>query len=482
MNRVSIERIGLIAVFMSVFLMFREAFLVRFFADDYFFLRISQPKNFSDVLHFFYPFKGFFYRPIPTELFYSSMKLYGYNLTISHLIVFLTFFVGLSLLYFCVRDVFKNPQLAMLSTFLYAIHVSHTFQLYWHATFQEITLFTFLLASFYSYILKHKVWSSLFFLAALMSKESALMFPIILAAYEIYVRTSWRLALRRVAPFAILSIFFVFIYASNIQEVTTIETYEIMLSPKLFINNLVWYSAWSLGLPNLLYLYFPSLLSGPVPEFWSLRAYSHFDQYMIGLLIFNAGVILSALLTAWKEKSFRNLGVLLLTSGIIFTVLIGPTLLILHKWMVRLTVPLITVSILQAYFLLQLTSFKKIGQFALGAMLGLYLFWNYHGVQFNQSSSLYDQDSQISMRAEQYFALHSRKIIEKGTIFFKDPGPQNTSLWDSRRLQSNLHYDDFLYYYFPENAQDMKVLYEYETDPDLSTASMYVIDSKSLLD
>jgi hypothetical protein len=65
-----ITLIFFIILFAYIFIVFRNAFKVEFYVDDYFFLKIGHANDFKSFINFFSPFKDYFYRPIPTELFY----------------------------------------------------------------------------------------------------------------------------------------------------------------------------------------------------------------------------------------------------------------------------------------------------------------------------------------------------------------------------------------------------------------------------
>src|SRR3989344_883139 len=165
-------------LFLYTIFIFRKAFSAHYFQDDFFFIKVSQVENLKEFLYFFYPFKEYFFRPVATEVFYYTLSLVNYNLLVGHLIVFGVFFTGLIFLF-----------------------------------------------------------KSIFFLLALLSKETAIFFPFVLIFYAYYRH---KLELRKYFPvifFFLISAFFLLIYSACVSSVEQIEIYKIQLNPKLIVNN-----------------------------------------------------------------------------------------------------------------------------------------------------------------------------------------------------------------------------------------------------
>ena len=161
---------------------------------------------------------------------------------------------------------------------------------------------------------------------------------------------------------------------------------------------------------------------------------------------------------------------------ILSLIFISPTLPIIHKWMVRLTVPLIFISVLQAAWI---CAFYKVGGVLRGAaiaLVALFLIWNYYGIQVHEDSSLMLLESRIVRNAETYFALHKVEIIKHPVIYFVD---SERSAWGgSEKLKVTLHDQNFVSYFFP--GQTVSVLYGYEKQPIPEGA--YVIESDDILE
>jgi len=152
-----------IFIFISIFILFHKAFEINFILDDFIFLKLGKLQSINDFFHVFSPFKTFFYRPIPTEIFYYFINRTGNNIFISHLLVFFGYCVGVFFLYKCIEIITKGRNLSLFITFLYAIHFSHVFQLYELATFIEVSLFLFCTMATYHFLTKKYIPSLVFF-------------------------------------------------------------------------------------------------------------------------------------------------------------------------------------------------------------------------------------------------------------------------------------------------------------------------------
>jgi len=179
------EKLYFFLFFLILLFVFFNAFKIGFFADDYFYLKISKIGNLSQFINFFSPQKSYFYRPLTSEVFYFFYHL-THSIFFLHLIVFAVYFLGLIFLFRIINKLFRDTRLSFLFIFLYAVNFTHVFQLYAINTFQEIALFAFLTISFYFYIYNKKAASLGFFIFALLSKEAALIFPLWLLLFETF--------------------------------------------------------------------------------------------------------------------------------------------------------------------------------------------------------------------------------------------------------------------------------------------------------
>ncbi len=462
-------------LFAAIFAFFNGAFKINFFSDDFFFLKISRISSLLEFLNFFNPFKGYFYRPLSTEVFYWLIGAFNSNLLMAHGIVLLTYFIGIYYLYRSLIAVTRNKVLSQCAVVLFALNFTHVFQLYWLATFQEVLLFATLCASFYLFVKQRFALSSLFFICALLSKETALMFPFFLALF-LGTKKEYRTRkhLLYVGLTGILFVLFLLIYKYNIAQVAQIQTYAITLTPRLMINNLLWYFLWGIGLPNFMYLYVTSIFRPPLPEFWNLFRISEFKIYFPLVAAYLACCAAVSLYVFVKEKKkLLYWSAFSMTSFFIFLI---PFLPILHKWMVRLAVPLIFLSLFQGYILSRLFKGKFFARSFFYCIFALYLVWNFYAVRLHESSSLYQLEARFVNNADKYFAKNKNTILKHNVIYIRDD-PKGTAWGGSKKLKVTFHDQDFLDYYFP--GAPLTAVYDFEAT--LIPKGSYIVPSSDLL-
>lgn len=376
-------------LFLLVLFLFKNAFSIHFFQDDFFFLKISNAKSLSDFVNFFSPIKTYTYRPLATEVFYFFLISIGKNIFIGHLFVFIVFFVGIYYLKKTIMLLTDNNLLSKLTVFLYAISFIHVFQLFWFATFQEIMVLTCLTLSFYCYQKNKILLNLLFFLAALLSKETAILFIVFLIAFEfIFKKNTFIKKLPSLLINVFIAAIFLLLYKYSLGYVTSLDNYKFQFNnPRLILNNSMWYLLWSLGLPNFMPVVFRSFPFKPLPDFWKAFASSEFVKYFYGLiayyLIFFIFLIIFVIKNNHKIIKILKVCLYSITGFFIF---LGPMLFFSHKWMIRLTLPLIFIILLQAYALfLFLSSNKKLFKFFAYLIISSFIFWNFFGIKVHES-------------------------------------------------------------------------------------------------
>jgi hypothetical protein len=463
-----------------VLILFRRAFTINFFLDDFFFLKIGRADNLNQFLNFFSPNKTYFYRPIPTEIFYYFINLINENLFVTHFFIFLFYFIGLFFLLKSLLVVTGNKVLAYLAVFMYSINFVHVFQLYQVATFIEVSLFTFLILSFYCVLKKRYFLSSIFFIGALFSKESAIFFPLILTlCYFFKIIPFSKKAFRSLIINFLLCLFFYFLYRPSLSYVTATEPfYRLNLNLRLIINNLLWYSLWSLGLPNFLPDYLPSIFAKPLPDFWKLLDSPAYKIYFYSLIVYYTFLIPTALTIFLNHPKTRIKNFLAYVFIFVsFTLLIAPTLPTIHRWMVRLTLPLIFTVLTQAMIIYQAFKEKKFYKFIAGILLILYIVIQIIGVGIHESSSIFLFESKISDQVLTFLTKNKNEIEKKKIIYFLDRN-SNLSGWDgSKKLKNTLHGENFIPAIFLK--ENIKVYYDFNKNK--IPLHAFVIDSEEMM-
>lgn len=465
-------------IYLLVIALFRNAFTINFFGDDYFFLKVGRAHSIAEFLNFFSPIKDYFYRPIPTELFYFLIHNVKENLLISHLFVFIVYFVGLYFLYKSLTHLTEDDLLPKIVVFLYAISFIHFFQLYMLGTFIEIALFSFLSASFYLYIRGRHIPALIFFVMACMSKETAVLFPAFLLVYNFIY--GGKLFVKKVLPYFTIGIVFAVIYKFGVNGViNTVESYRLQANPRLGMNNLMWYTLWSIGLPNFLPDYMTSIFKPPIAEFakvWKnneVRIYFGLFFTYFTLLAASLVVYLLAegkkVLNIFRKAAFVFLGYLLFVS---------PTLFILHKWMVRLTVPLVFVYLSIGYILTVLVKKGGFGRTLALVTLSAYFAFNVHAIKVHESSSTFFFESKISDRLQNIIEKNREEISKSKYIYFKDVVKGNFNPWgQSQHLKTTLSDQNFLDLYYPK--RNLEAIYGFEERK--IPKDSYIINSLNLL-
>ena len=162
-----------------------------------------------------------------------------------------------------------------------------------------------------------------------------------------------------------------------------------------------------------------------------------------------------------------------------FFILLGPILFFPHKWMIRLTLPLVFIALLQGFIITQSLTDKNrhiryIGMFA----LILYAVWNLVGIQVHQVTSTYYLENSIYYKAQNYFSQHKKEILTHDVIYFKDTSHNLAKGWNgSEKLKNSFSNDHFLDYFFPEKK--MTVIYGFESEKIPENA--YIVESNLLL-
>jgi len=453
MNKNSFTFFGVI----SLFILFSfGAYRTFYFSDDFKFLAASRQ---FDLFAFFSPIRTTFYRPLPTEFFYFFLQRFPLPMFTGHIFVFFVFLLGVYFLYKTISLITKSKEIAFFSSILYLFHFSHVYQLYWFATFQEVAQFTLLVCSLY-FILNKKFSISLgLFILALFSKEQALLFPFI-TLFFYYVKH------KKIYPlfiiYIILDCIFIALHIYVNSRMPILPEYVIHLSPKLFINNALWYGLWSMGFPAMMSDYMRSIFSLPFGDFWNYFSSLSFKIYFFGMLGYLILFISSVVYLFFQVKKERKFTLTYIGINIIlFLFFLLPVLPIAHKWMVRLTIPLIFVSLIEGLILSMLWN-KKISKGVAVVLLGLYLVWNYFGIKQHEIISTYTLESSITINAEKIFANKQRFDTCK-IIYIKDPAQMKMGSWDgSEKIALTLSGDSFLSYYFPKR-NNMQVFYEYKT-------------------
>ena len=251
----------------------------------------------------------------------------------------------------------------------------------------------------------------------------------------------------------------------------------INLEPRLILNNLMWLFLWTIGFPYFMPNYLPSIFSKPLPDFYQALSTFEAKMYFYPMLIYLGSLSLVFIYLFFTNKKqcqfFITLGFLLFGFFVIFNL---PTLPTIHKTMIRLTIPLLFVSLFQAVILSKLYKINRKTKILVLILLFLYTLWNYHGTLLHESASTNKLESNIYFKSKNFFENNRSIILKKNIIYIQDKSKHN-SWGGSKKLKDTYWGQNFVQYIFPEKKMEM--IYGFE-HPDIPK-NAFVVSSSDLL-
>lgn len=353
---------------LSPIVLFLPSLFNYFSGDDWFHLRISNIHNLEQFLNFFSfvhtAQSAAFYRPLPTQVFFFIFQKF-FDLTAwpYYFFVLICFSYSLYLIYKFAFSQFKNPNKALLTTFIYGISVSNFTRVYFLSAFQEIALVIFSLLCLLSFQ-KSKFKSLIFFVLALLSKETATVLPLLLLIFNF---KGIKKQITLLIPIAIVSIVYLLLRL-GVFGMAVGDSYTWNFSPAGVANTLMWYVLWSFGAPELLIDYIGSGLR-PIPRLFI--DYPYWWQTIFALLL---GTLFSICILLMKK--IKKINTQLFKFIALFLVTLAPVLFLpQHKFALELGLPLVGFALATAWFLPIKNTVSKI--IFLGFFIALNLSMNY---------------------------------------------------------------------------------------------------------
>lgn len=243
----------LLGIIIFCALLFSSGFTTYFHQDD--FIQMWYSQTFKQTVGAFNIFQKAafpFYRPIPTQLyFFAGQKIFGFNPAAYHVFNFLLFALNVVLVFQLIKTIAKNQNAAVYGTLIFAVNATHFAPLH-AASYVHELFFVFFGVLTVRFFLKNKhLRSVICFILALMSKETAVVLPGVVALVYIYTapQFSWKKLAGILIPYTvILSIYLWahFVYYGLPES----ASYKLILG-KPTLNALVWYFVWSLSSPNI---------------------------------------------------------------------------------------------------------------------------------------------------------------------------------------------------------------------------------------
>jgi 4-amino-4-deoxy-L-arabinose transferase-like glycosyltransferase len=445
----------LLAILTVAFIQFHSSFFAFFTHDDFFLLNISRANSLKQFLMFFDPIhspRGLgMYRPLAMQSFYLlAWKIFDLNPFGMHLISFLTFFVIIYLVYKLAFLLFGNRNLGLIASFLYATSATHFVHLYFLGVYQELLMTAFFLALIILYAdylqkgkLKYYLLAFISFLLSLLSKETAVVAPLVFAIVYFYlkhkdrVKISTKKFVHSLVPLALLlSVYFYirFTYFGFPQG----DSYVWQVSPRL-LNTLFWYVAWSFAIPEYLIDF---VGPGFKINFLQLKYWMPYLIPLAILVLIQIGIVSWLVVGKITKKSKQTYRLLAFCLAWFMATLLPVLFLPLHKFTYYLTLPLVGVSFAIAFLLL---GSKK--RLLTGVFLVFWFFSNLITTNLTSKTHWVVGGATASKNLFDYLTLNN--ITSGELVFYNRSEDLNLGWSPVDSLKNILSDNDFFEVFFP---------------------------------
>ena len=242
------ETAGLFLVMAASAWTYRGAFRCFFIQDDFAWLVIARFHTVGEYAECFFRFNpAGTYRPLSQETFFwLGQRIFGMWPPGFHLISITAHLLAVLLLYVLLRR-FVSILPALMGACFYALHGAHLTSLFWISAFPEPLAMVFSLAAMLAFIRfdRHRdgrayALSLVAMLLGIMSKESVLSLPLILAAYSLLLgksRLLWTI------PFFVISGGYALL---RLLGRVPLAPYDLSLGPRT-LDSLCSYLSWMAG-------------------------------------------------------------------------------------------------------------------------------------------------------------------------------------------------------------------------------------------
>lgn len=266
------NRLLFVFLILGIFIFFGPLLFLNFSQDDFYCLLISRTKDIKDFFIFFTPEHSFitshynFYRPLSTQLYFGLMqKIFGLNPFYFHLASLIVHVLNTFLVYKLAKEFTKNFKISLLAAFIFGINQSLAVSIGWASNSQELLVTTFILLGLLFFKKRRDFTSLILFILALLSKETAITFPVVL--FFMTFLDGKKKDLLRIIPFVIVLIFYLYMHFVKFHFVQT-ESYTLLVNFQA-ANTFKWYVWWALGLPEMFLDYIGPRFSVS-PQLWKM--------------------------------------------------------------------------------------------------------------------------------------------------------------------------------------------------------------------
>ncbi len=433
-----------------------------FSADDWFHLRISQIDSLEQFFNFFSfsqtPQSASFYRPLSTQVFFFIFqKFFGLNSVAYYLFGLLLF--GYSI--YLVRkfsSLYLRTEICNLASIIYGLSASNFTRLYFVSAFQELFLVVFSLLTLINFKSRPKL-SLLFFVLALLSKETAIVLPVLvlLLNYKYIVANKFN-NLRSEILVSVIYLYFRFFHFGLVTGDSYLWDFSLVKA----VNTLMWYVLWSIGSPELLVDYIGSGLK-PIPRFFV--DYASWWPFIVFPLL----AIIISTITIFL-KNFKKLNSYFWVFTLFFVISLLPVLFLpSHKFALELGLPLVGFAIALSILI------KKSNNIFYFVFLGIFIFYNLSMNYLTYTRHYSVSRGQISKNVYQFINQNYPSPPENSYFEFINDAQDYGPIWgQSKQISQSLSNSDFFKVFY--HQPDYMVYYQDEVDDKPSTTGFAPIE------
>lgn len=434
-------------------LVFSSSLLNFFSADDWFHLRVVQIESLKQFLNFF-SFSETeqsisFYRPLPTQVFFFIFyKIFGLNSSFYFLAGLIVFgLIGWQLVKL-LKQLNIKEKFIFMTLFFYMFSASNFARINFISAFQELFLGLFMILAARYYL--NKKWLFLFFwILALLSKETAIIFGLIMILLDLVKKEKIFNNIRKYLAVGLISIIYLGFRFYVFKGVSG-DSYVWDFSIKKMLNTTMWYGFWSIGIPEFMVDYVGSGLK-IVPKFFlDFGIWAKIFLGEIGFLFLSiCGLIIFGI-----KKIRKNLEKFIWGIFIFGITLLPVVFLPWHKYSHALTLPLIGIAYLMA-IIVDLNRYKILKIFFVISFLALNLTSIYclHQRHYSVTRGI------ISQKVFDYFEQNYPEFPkDKSFVFINDTNPEAKQWGSSKQIAYALSNSDFFKVFYKD--KNIKVYYE----------------------
>ena len=454
-------------------LVFSSSLFNFFSADDWFHLRVVQIDSFKQFLNFFSFFRTdesiSFYRPLSTQVFFFIFyKLFGLNSFFYFLAGLIIFGLICSQLTKLLRQFKVKEEIIFTTLFVYVFSASNFARLNFVSAFQELFLGLFMILAV-RYFLNKKWYFLIFWILALLSKETAIVFlPLMIVVdlirkKKLFENIKYYLLVGLISVIYLGLRFFIFRGANG-------ESYIWDFSIKKALNTTMWYGLWSIGIPEFMVDYVGSGLK-IIPKFFG--DFGIWAKIFLGEIIFLFTTIVLTKISGLKQ--LKNKSKNILVGVLIFGTTLLPVIFMpWHKYSHALTLPLIGIAIVLAeIYQSNKNKFLKIFFVISFLMLNITSIYFLNKLHYSTTRGV------ISQKVFEYFEQNYPNYPEnKSFVFINDTNPEAKQWGSSKQIAYALSNSDFFKVFYKD--KNIKVYYE-DLDQQIPTDAIK-ISSKMFLE